>query len=93
MSPAALNFRLLRHHDRLRSLAVAPDDKRALHVRLSPDLIERLRNLAFWERETIPDVVERMLDAGITEAEQLRGSTYQERPAPVRRGRPPRRQP
>lgn len=54
--------------------------------RLSEDLIQKVRDVAWWDRRTVADVVESALSIYIERAEKARGEPYPKREG-ERRGR------
>lgn len=66
-----------------------PQKKEKLTVHLTPDLIERIKNAAYWNpRLTIAAIAERGLAAVIAEIERDNGGPYPPREEELKGGRP-----
>lgn len=57
-------------------------------VVLETDLIERLRNAAYWREEPLAQIIDRALRAELRRMEHSNGKKYKERAEPLRVGRP-----
>ena len=55
---------------------------------LKPALADKLRDIAFWERETVNHLVQTALEKYVLELETRRGEVYPKRSGVLRRGRP-----
>jgi len=55
---------------------------------LDVELAEKLRDAAYWDRESISDIVAEALRKLLAEREMTRGSPYPPRPFRKKRGRP-----
>lgn len=60
-------------------------------TQLPVELVERLRDAAYWERATLGEIVGRALGREIDRMEKARGSGYERRPGRLRAGRPAKR--
>lgn len=66
------------------------DPKSLVGVRMHLDIAEKLRDISYWDREPIGEIVEGLVETLIAERERARGSPYPKRPRPLKRGRRPR---
>lgn len=64
--------------------------KVAVGAYLTEGLAERLRDAAYWERQTLSAIVEEAVEKRLKELERKRGSPYPRRPESLRTGRPAR---
>lgn len=55
---------------------------------LPPELAEKIRDLAWWERRTVAEVVTAALSQFVERMERERGEAYEPRGGALRRGRP-----
>lgn len=55
---------------------------------LPPDLIDKVRDVAWWDRETVNAVVRSALEDHLHRLEKRRGEPYPKRGGVLRRGRP-----
>jgi hypothetical protein len=63
--------------------------KEKLTVHLTHDLIERIKNAAYWEPElTIASIAERGIKHAMAEVEREHGGPYQKRKSELKGGRP-----
>jgi hypothetical protein len=67
--------------------AEAPTLVRATY-HLPPDLIDKLRDMAWWDRMTVNEVVRAALAERVHRLEQKRGGPYPKRGGVLRRGKP-----
>lgn len=63
--------------------------KKTLSAWVDEDFVELVRNVAYWDRETVSEIVEEAVRHAIEERVRVRGSPYPDRPKKLRRGRPP----
>ena len=54
---------------------------------LPPELIDKVRDVAWWDRETVNGVVQAALEEHIARREKERGEAYTKRTGALRRGR------
>ena len=66
------------------------EPKSLVGVRMHLDIAEKLRDISYWDREPIGEMVESLVESLIAERERARGSPYPQRPRPLKRGRRPR---
>ena len=57
-------------------------------VNIAPDLMEKARWVAYWDRETLSAIVTASLEAEIARRERANGEPYKPNARPLKRGRP-----
>lgn len=62
--------------------------KKSVSGWVDDDLAETVRDVAYWDRETISDLVNEALRKLVEERVRNRGQPYPRRPKPNKRGRP-----
>jgi hypothetical protein len=63
-------------------------ERERLTVQLPTELIETLRNIAYWDRIPLAVLVEDSIKATIAKSERSRGGEYPQRDKQLRAGRP-----
>lgn len=60
-------------------------------TQLPERVVERVRDAAYWDRQTVAEIVERALEREVSRMEKERGTAYERRPGRLRAGRPVKR--
>jgi hypothetical protein len=63
-------------------------NKERMTVQLSKEIIERMRDVVYWERMTLAQFVEEAIDTALSRLEHHRGQPYPKRKDQLKRGRP-----
>jgi hypothetical protein len=67
----------------MKTLATQENKKLRFTVHIPDDLVERVRNLVYWERLTLSDYITGLLEDDL----KRRGKTYKTRQTALKRGR------
>ena len=71
-----------------RNLPAEGGSRARLTVLMRPDLIEKLKDAAYWSRLTVAEIVEQGVALSVARLEKANGEPFPPRSAALKRGRP-----